>query len=267
MELLRETIRRIILEDYELTDVDIQKWKDHNESDMPDEFVRQIADLRGIGIQAPKFINRDKKVMRQWRELMKKNPSFVKDFTQGKIQILHSLTYAGFHSDKADMKDKGGRTPFSDWVKKFGNRGKDQLSCVAANAPIGSDPEWNEWSMGNAEDIYSDGYGLLLKGYPAFVSEEDVMSQTLSAIPQTLKDFNKDSGQVKRADSISYGVDPNNWLGAEEVILDNWQIIGIYISEDYISYDLDTSYIVQDARKLRVPVYQMNTSDGTMKKI
>ena len=268
MKLLRETIRRIILEDYELTDADVQTWKEFKDNDsIPAEFVKQIADLRGIGIQAPDYIRRDKNAMRKWHELMKQNPQFVNLFTKGKIQILHSLTYAGFHSDKADINNRGGRTPFTDWAKKFGTKSRDQISCIAANAPIGADPLFTEWDQGNAETVYTDGYGFLMKGYPAFVADYDVMSQTLSAIPQTLKDFHKNSGQVKRTSSMNDAIDLNSWLGAEEVILDNWQIIGVYIFEDYISYDLDNSPIVQDARKLRVPVYQMDTGTGTMKKI
>ena len=264
MKDLRQIIRNIIIENYELTKADMQRFRDFKDSSIPDEFIKRIADLRGIGIQGPSQIDRDKNAMRQWHNLMKQRPQFVSQFTEGKIQILHSLTYRGYHSDKSDMEGKGGKTPFTDWVKKFGMRSRDQISCIAANAPIGADPLFEEWDMGNAEAIYTEGYGFLMKGYPAFVAEEDVLSQTLSALPSSLKDFNKPSGQVKRASSITDAIDPDNWLGAEEVILDNWQIIGVYIDEDYLSYDLESSYIYQDAKKIGVQVFKMNTSNGIM---
>jgi len=267
MKHLRQYIRNIIIESYELTKDDMERFRDFKDSNIPDEFIRQIADLRGIGIQGTSQIDRDKDAMRQWHNLMKQRPQFVSQFTEGKIQILHSLTYRGYHSDKADMEGKGGETPFTDWEKKFGMRSRDQISCIAANAPIGADPLFEEWDMGNAAAIFTEGYGFLMKGYPAFVADEDVLSQTLSAIPKSLKDFNKPSGQVKRASSITDAIDPDNWLGAEEVILDNWQIIGVYIDEDYLSYDLESSYIYQDAKKIGVPVYKMNTSNGVMTEI
>lgn len=271
MKHLRRYIRNIIIENYELTKDDIQRYKAHAyyNSGLSDDFIKQIADLRGLGIQGPSQIARDKEAMRQWHNLMKQNPEFVSQFTKGKIQILHSITYGGYHSDKADMDGRGGKTPFTDWVKRFGIRSRDQISCVAANAPIGTDPSIKEWAIedGNVQSVFTTGYGFLMKGYPAFVAEEDLMTQTLSALSKSLKDFNLPSGQVKRAGSIKYAIDPDNWQGSEEVILDNWQIIGVYFAEDYLSYDLESSYIYQDAQKIGVPIYKTNTWNGVMTKI
>lgn len=272
MNELRRIIQRLLLESYELTQDDIKRYNKHSRIQHDEDFIRKHADLRGIGIQSQKNIERDKEVMRQWHGSIKDNPKFVELFTKGKIQILHSLTYEGYHSEKPDMiGSRGGQgdstRPFTRFVKNFGKRSRDQISCIAANAPIGADPMWEEWSEGNAEPVYTDGYGFLMKGYPAFVAEADVMSQTLSAIPQSLKDFHKNSGQVKRAGSMSYAVDPRNWLGADEVILDNWQIIGVYISEDYLAFDLDLSSIYQDAKRIGVPVYKMDPSSGKLERI
>lgn len=255
---LRQYIRRIILEDYELTQADIKKYR----AEFPDaseEEIRQYADWKGVGIQGKKKIARDKQAMRDWHELMKQNPQFVKQFMKGKVQILHSLTYDGTYSDKADMYDRGSDTPFTDWIKRFGYYSKDQISCVAANAPIGQDPDLWSWDMGNGIAVYGEGYGFLLKGYPAFAAEYDVMSQTLSAIPDTLKDFHRNSGQVKRADSIMDAIDPKNWKGVDELILDNWEIIGVYIADYFFEIE-EGDAIIADAKNLGLPVYSMSTS-------
>ena len=76
MKLLRQTIRRIILEDYELTDKDIKKYRGWNRGKgQSDEEIRQTVDDRGIGMQNKKAIQRDKQAMRDWHDLMKKNPN------------------------------------------------------------------------------------------------------------------------------------------------------------------------------------------------
>ena len=104
MKLLRETVRRLILENYELTPKDMAKLRDINFEET-DEWIRQNADARGIGLQGKEPIERDKTAMGQWHELMKQHPEFVQDFMQGRVQILHSLTYSGDYSRKADMWD------------------------------------------------------------------------------------------------------------------------------------------------------------------
>ena len=228
---------------------------------MTDDEIRKTWDDRGQGWQGTDAIERDKQVMRDWHELMKANPNFVKLFTQGKIQIIHSLTYEGTYSHKRG----GGHKPFTRWVKQYGRRSRDQISCIAANAPIGANPKWTKWDYGNANQIYGRGFGFLLKGYPAFVAEYDVMTQTLTATPQSLKDFHKNSGQVKRSDDIDAAIDPDDWLGADEVILDNWEIIGVYIAKNLFE-DTIGEILLKDARELNVPVYKMNYT-GILTKI
>lgn len=259
MKLLRQTIRRIILEDYELTDKDIKRYRGRNRGGgLTDDAIRRLVDDRGIGMQNKKAIQRDKKVMRDWHEIMKKNPEFVKQFMEGKVQILHSISYQGTFSSKDQEMESP--TPFSNWIKKFGRTSRDQLSCVAANAPIGSDPELWSWDQGNGGYVYTEGFGFLMKGYPAFAAAFDVMSQTLSAISDDLKDFHKNSGQVKRAGDIYDAIDPNDWKGVDELILDNWKIIGIYILDYYWDIEEGES-IIADAYEQGVPVYKVDSRD------
>lgn len=262
MKLLRETVRRLILENYELTPKDMAKLRDINRGET-DEWIRQNADARGIGLQGKESIERDKTAMRQWHELMKQHPEFVQDFMQGRVQILHSLTYSGDYSKKADMWDRGSKTPFTDWIKKFGMKSKDRISCCAANARIGEDPSLHEWQTSNASSVYKQGYGFLMKGYPAFAAKYDIMTQTLSALPDTLKDFHKNSGQVKRTDSMVDAIDPDNWQGVDELILDNWQIIGVYVNEWYLD-NPKRSHVWKDAKSLGLPCYIADKDYGTM---
>jgi len=259
MKLLRQTIRKIILEDYELTDKDIKRYRGWNRGGgLTDDAIRRLVDDRGIGMQNKKAIQRDKKVMRDWHEIMKKNPEFVKQFMQGKVQILHSISYQGTFSSKDQEMESP--TPFSNWIKKFGRTSRDQLSCVAANAPIGGDPELWSWDQGNGGYVYTEGFGFLMKGYPAFAAEFDVMSQTLSAISDDLRDFHKNSGQVKRAGDIYEAIDPNDWKGVDELILDNWKIIGIFILDYYWDIEEGES-IIADAHEQGVPVYKVDSRD------
>ena len=265
MKLLRETVRRILLEDYELTDKDIKRYRSRYKLDTSsDEELRQNVDHRGIGIQGKNPTQRDKQAMRDWHEMMKQNPEFVKKFMEGKVQILHSITYQGTYSSKDDEIESP--TPFSDWIKKFGRKSRDQISCVAANAPIGADPHLWDWDMGNGGSVYTEGFGFLMKGYPAFAAECDVMTQTLSAISDDLRAFHKNSGQVKRSDSIHNAVSPKGWKGTDELILDNWEIIGIYILDYYWEIEEGDS-IREDARKQGLPVYYVDSRNYKMHEV
>lgn len=265
MKLLRQTIRKIILEDYELSDKDIKKYRGwHRGKGQSDEEIRQTVDERGIGIQSKKAIRRDKQAMRDWHELMKQNPQFVKQFREGKVQILHSISYEGMFSSKS--KEIESPTPFSNWIKKFGRTSRDQISCVAANAPIGADPDLWSWNEGNAVEVYKYGFGFVMKGYPAFAAEEDLMTQTLSALSDDLKAFHKNSGQVKRAGSINFAINPKAWNGIEELILDNWEIIGIFIPAYYWDIEQLEGFI-EDALAQGVPVYKIDSKNYKMTKI
>ena len=265
MKLLRETIRKIILEDYELTDKDIKRYRGWNRGrDLSDEEIRQTVDDRGIGMQNKKAIQRDKQAMRDWHELMKKNPQFVKQFMEGKVQILHSITYQGMFSSKDGEIESP--APFSNWIKKFGRTSRDQISCVAANAPIGADPLLWEWDEGNGGAVYTEGFGFVMKGYPAFAAALDVMSQTLSAISDDLKAFHKNSGQVKRSGDTDDMINPDNWLGVDELILDNWKIIGIFILDYY--WDIEEGdAIIADALEQGVPVYKVDSTNYKMAEV
>ena len=272
MSLLREAIRRILLQEYKPSREELDQARKYFPKDMEDlsyEEVLAQADLTGIGIQGPDQIERDKGAMRDWHALMKQNPEFVNNFMEGNVQILHSLVYEGMFSSKDDsMHNRDFGRPFTRWIKKFGGlkkRSRNQISCVAANAPIGADPLWEEWDEGNASSVFGVGFGFVLKGYPAFCADMDMMTTTLSAISKGRREFHKNSGQVKRAQTISDAIDPEDWLGADEVILDNWQITGVYITNHMLNLEKNKP-LIADAYSLGVPVYAMDNDSGILKK-
>ena len=79
--------------------------------------------------------------------------------------------------------------------------------------------------------------GFYLQGFPVYVNENDVMSQTLGSLPQGLVKHQQASGIAKRAgpdviESELYGLD---WEWAGEVLLDNWKPVGIYIYMEMVA--------------------------------
>ena len=70
-----------------------------------------------------------------------------------------------------------------------------------------------------------------MKGYPAFIAYEDVMSQTLSAVIEPVKKHQAQSGVAKRSGDISSAHPFDEWekgKGSDETLLDNWQVVGIF---------------------------------------
>ena len=93
------------------------------------------------------------------------------------------------------------------------------------------------------------------------------MSQTLSSLPQSLKDFQKNSGISKRAGRLDYAVTIDEWntgIGSEETLLDNWTVIGCYIGIEPGSWP--SKYLQEDAMSTGLPVYQV-TSNRSLERI
>jgi hypothetical protein len=221
------------------------------------EKIKATIDQRGAGLQSIDAQNRDRQVMKDFNKMLNNTEEgrMVRDdFVNGKIQILHSIEYDGIFSSKSVNWD----TPFTDWLSRFTNN-RDQISCVAANASHRENPHIHHWyENANAYSVYG-GIGFLMKGYPAFISRYDLMSQTLTGLPQGLKDHQKNSGVAKRAGDISAAVKFDEWIGSDEVLLDNWTPIGVYIGYQYHM----TDELLKDAINTKLPVYQA-ASDGKL---
>lgn len=279
MKLLKETIRKIILEAYELTDSDVDSIQHRFRSNFPDGTfdknwpegrIRRWWDERGEGMQGTESTKRDIDVMKAFNQSMNsslKGKQIIKDFQAGTIQILHSIEYQGLLSRKKEIQTSD--KPFTLWLSKFGTRGKDMISVVASPAKYNEQPHIEKWMDNwNAQFVYDSGYGFLMKGYPAFIANEDVMSQTLSSLPQSLKDFQKNSGIAKRAGRLDYAVTIGEWLsgiGSEETLLDNWTVIGVYIGMDLLSNPEKYGKLIKDAKATGLPVYQVKPNRSLVK--
>ena len=270
MKLLRRTIQKLILEAYKLTDSDVENIQfqgrrnfDTFDKNWPEVRIRKRWDDRGEGIQGTETIKRDIDVMKAFNQSMNSSPKgkqIIKDFQSGAIQILHSIEYQGLLSRK--KKYQTSDKPFTRWLQDFGPKGKDMISVVASPAKYNESPQIHRWMDNwNAQFVYDNGYGFLMKGYPAFIANEDVMSQTLSSLPQSLKDFQKNSGIAKRAGRLDYAVTIDEWnsgIGSEETLLDNWTVIGCYIGKEPGSWP--SKYLQEDAMTTGLPVYQVKSN-------
>jgi hypothetical protein len=77
-----------------------------------------------------------------------------------------------------------------------------------------------------------DAIGIVLKGYPVFVGQEDLGSQTITALPDRLKKHQQQSGIAKRPALDKKGLYSPFELElaghSDETLIDNWKPVGIY---------------------------------------
>ena len=257
MSLLRDTIRKMILEEYELSAAEEEQRQKDGRS------------TRATGMQTPEEQAEDRKKMQDFNKVLNSTPEGKKIIQQfrsgdGSIQVLHSITYFGIHTSREINWGK----LFSSWIERRGLRGRDALSCVAINAPIGeAGSPWGVWDrLGldhyNVEDVLN-GCGFIMKGYPSYIATTDAMTHTLSALtPSAKKAWEDTSGLVKRPADWAEHVDFENWCGSDEVILDNWEVIGIYIGETAKAYDYDA--IMNNALELedQLGLFVCKVKDG-----
>ena len=265
--MLRQLVRKLILEIYELSPEDEKRLESMDQWDAESKDYR-----RALGLQKKEEIVDDRDVLKNYQAKLRMHPDgkkMIQKFRTGEFSICHSPLYAGaavetgFKSEPQDPRDY---KPFTTWLRKYGKNSKDTLSCVAFDSKIGDVPK--DWGINI--DAFEHSIGFYMKGYPAYVCKNDVMSQTLGALPSGLIKHQKNSGIAKRAGIRSmraelYGLD---WQWAGEVLLDNWQPIGIYIDVanaaiDYSEWALRD--LMADALKTGLPLYMfdgMDTSYG-----
>lgn len=230
---------------------------------------------RATGLQSEEEQMEDRKFLKDYQEKLRASDAgkaMIKDFMNGNIAILHSISYESWASRQGETREDRGSeqsvspTPFTKWFKRFGKSGKNTLSTVAINDSMDGRLDHN----GSNRRVVG-GMGFVLKGYPIMVSEEDVMSQNLGSIGQGLIDFHKDSGQVKRASkNLAKPVNPASWEWADEVLLDNWTVIGTYINMN-LYYEGSAvgpdnfKAVLKDGLKLNKPVYIVLRTTETIK--
>ena len=265
--MLRRLVRKLILEIYELSPEDEEQFSKLDKMDQLSPDVR-----RAVGLQNKEDIMDDRNVLKDYQRKLREHPdgkAMIEDFRKGNISICHSLLYEGAAMElglKDRPEDPRDHKPFTDWLRKYGKNSKDTLSCIAFNSRIGDTPT----DFGINIEAFEHSIGFYMKGYPTYVCQYDIMSQTLGALPSGLVKHQKHSGIAKRAGNRGrkgeiYGVD---WEWAGEVLLDNWRPVGIFIDVanaaiDYSEYALRD--LMEDALKTGLPLYMfdgMDTSYG-----
>ena len=110
MNLLRQTVRKLVLELYDLSPEELEKLKKHGPQ-------------RGTGIQSKADQARDRKKMQDFNKLLNTSPAgqqIIQQFRSGdgSIQVLHSVSYWGIYTDR----ELDWSRVFSDWIEKNDQR-------------------------------------------------------------------------------------------------------------------------------------------------
>ena len=254
MKNLRQYIRQILQEVYQMSREEQMQAIDVE----TDNYYGAPSIKRALGIQWPEEIEKERDLMRKYQQELRTSDEgkrFIRAFMNGTdVTIFHSITYLGYATGvgyKTDRLDREENT-YSNWIKKYGKKGKDSLSVVAVNTPLGK-----SFNMGDENTSAVKSFGFIMKGYPVLACEIDMMTQTLGALPPDLVDHQKNSGIAKRGDPIESSMIKNldfQWAG--EVILDNWQIIGAFFNLEWggLNSGFFEKY-VQDAMSLGLPLY------------
>ena len=235
-EKLKQLIVETMDEVYKMSDKDKYQLKKRGFTDRDDAWLR-----RQVGLQYDKEVQRDITNLRQYNKTnnsTQQGREMIKAFQNASgVTIAHGLGYISYAESELGGKGDANRKSLKRWLDNYGNLSKNQLSTVAW---IGSpeDLPSQYTSYGNHEAI-TGGTGLLLKGYPVLVSHSSVSSQTLSSLPKELIDHQTHSGIAKRGsfeqpiyslDQMKYSKFRPGW--AAEVLLDNWTVIGCFITEE-----------------------------------
>jgi hypothetical protein len=228
MKQLRQYIRQIIKEVYELSDKDKEFAKSMGIDPDGDS---GYGTARALGLQSKGRIIEDRKALQQYQRKLKSTPEgkkLIQQFMNGKdVTIMHAINYQGFATNRG-IKSKNrvdNEMPFQRWLNQYGRKGKDVLSTVASSKPLGT-----SFYAGVSNRDAARGFGFIMKGYPVYISEHDVMSQTLGALPAGLVKHQEQSGVAKRPGEFTYeGITKPGFGWAGEVLLDNWTVIGTYM--------------------------------------
>ena len=265
--MIREFIKRMLLEVYEMTKEEQEEKKEI------EAFWGEEDDIgRAVGLQDPETIRRERSLLSDYQKKLnstKSGKQMIKDFRTGRgnISIAHSITYDGFAVNAGSKEGWKGRisksNPFTEWLKKWGNNNRDVISTVSWPKPLGYGPG-RSWKNNQNWQVLT-GLGFMMKGYPVFISRQDVMSQTLDSLPAGLKAHQKSSGIAKRPGSIDtaiYGDDPWSW--SAETLLDNWKPIGIFLSQDFLwNVPVATAMdIIEDAKSTGLPCWIIENAIG-----
>ena len=246
---LRKTIQKVISEVYKLSPADEQVRDEYAKHENLGPNI-----LRALGLQSEDDIRKERKVLQAYQQQLQsslKGKRIIKKCVNGEYLILHGVGYEG---TTMMMLRKGNDTlEIGNWLRKYGNKGNDALSCVLFPSSPNSDiANWNK-KQGNAETVV-EWLSLIIKGYPVFLSWSDAMTQTLGAIPQGLKDHQKNSGIAKRPASHSQGLFDIHDKVVDEALIDNWQVVGIYLNAEFVNSEIVLALSIE-ALENNLPVH------------
>jgi len=268
VKLLRETIRRIIIEVYELDDEQMRR-KEKLVRDQGYYYGSQLA--KAAGLQDKYDQDSDRVGLQKYQEMLKDNrkgKKMIQAFMQGDVTILHSFDFKGATATSG-LGGTSSKGLASEWIKSYGKKGNDALSVVAFFEPPTSSIATRKALNNNAQFV-ATARGVILKGYPVFVGEHDSFTQTLGAIDDKMKAHWKQSGIPKRPDierddfGAFMGITNLGRLKkvgySNETILDNWTVIGTYINEEVSLNPADIQKYVDDSLAIGLPcnVYGWN---------
>ena len=224
----------------------VRRTKDYQDY-LDDEAKRH--ELRAQGLLSAETAEKEKQILRDYHEANKKEiekfyNELKKSPDSARITCLHSTAYEGGFTKK-DTKS------LTQWVSRFGKKGKDQLSTVMF--PCNVTDLYNYFipgrflGQGNAEQIMLSP-SFIMSGYPTLMNYDDMMTQTLSNLHPDLVKFQSSSGVSKSSGEIP---DINNFeqflkdkIISEETVLDNWEVKGAHFSKDP-----DVSWLRPDYRE------------------
>lgn len=261
MKHLRQYIRQLILEVYKLDDEQIHR-KEKLQRDHGSWYGSKLA--KAAGLQDEYAQEKDRFGLQQYQAKVKDQrhgKKMIDAFMQGKITILHSFDFVAATS-RSGLGGTSSKALASDWIRSYGNKGKDALSVVAFFEPPTSSIATRKPLNNNAQFV-ATARGVILKGYPVFVGEHDSFTQTLGAIDDKMKAHWKQSGIPKRPteETDDYGA----FMGisnikrlkrvgySNETILDNWTVVGTYINEEESINPADIQAYVDDSLSMGLP--------------
>ena len=257
MRVLRLYIRQLLQEVYELSDKE-RKFAKSMGLDPEEGF----AAGRALGLQSSKEIIQDRTDLQNYQQRLKSTSDgkkLIKQFMEGKdVTIMHGINYTGYAVNRG-LKSRQRvdlEMPFQRWIGKHGRKGKDVLSVTASDKPLGQ-----SFMYGVMNNDVPRGFGFIMKGYPVYISEYDVMSQTLGALPAGLVKHQAQSGIAKRPGDTTRGITKPGFHWAGEALLDNWEIIGTYMSIGNLNLN-QFHHLAQDSLKIHKPLPMYVYDDG-----
>lgn len=217
---------------------------------------------------------KEKKILKDYHalygaEIKKFHSELLKE--TGLVTCLHSPSYEGVETMRKTISDP------VDWVLAYG-KSKHQISTCMFPNRITEMYRLSDFEMGeNSDSVYWD-WSIVVGGYPVLMSYYDMWTQTLSAAPPELVDFQKNSGLTKSTgempDITSFDDFVSKGEISEETVLANFFVKGIHATIT-TSYTLKAGSeqferfktLIERCHSNNIPLYVTNTEELYTKKV